>query len=563
MPKSATSTPSGSSRPASRFTTSTPKPSSPRNMLPRPAMRMRLGATSILRVQRHDLLGGEEEPVPEDAVSSQIPARVVLQRHRDVNPVLVVLLYGLDERGLPGERKVHDVTSGAGPEHDPASLLELNPVHDHALERGPPLLLPEKVHPLLPQHPEFPDGPVQVHEFLRREGFASLQDLARPRVGGAHLFFLLVREGENVQNKQLVYLSPVEQVAGALGGDLGVVVEDYGGGEHLAPIPFLPHQDRPRLEVLASSYGFAEFLRRVRQRDELSSLHRQRRVGRDEGLPERALPVLALPWCGVGDPDRQPVDTLLEMLGLYLHRSAQRAPPAHQGAHGLSGGISQRFLAAPTGDVHPHALGRLQLGELEPCDRNLPLDRLVPRQVEVVPDPQFFHEFQRRDVAGNVSTFPADLPLDDVQEADVHLDGGSFVSRDQALGLHEPGVILAPGLAIGTRVYPAERPALLVLSRRAAVGPEYVPFVKHRLGDLLRRVHLALHLLLVHADQRLHGGLPGREPPANLILVEPVEGVSAKPDPGAVGKIVLYHLLPQPDRQPELCLFLPGDPGGL
>src|SRR3712207_8900461 len=109
MPKSFTSTPSGSSRPASRLTTSTPKPSSPRNMLPMPAIRTRLRLTRYLRLQRYNLLGREEEAVPDNAILAQVPSRVILQRDRKVDPVLVILLYALDERDLPGEREVHDV----------------------------------------------------------------------------------------------------------------------------------------------------------------------------------------------------------------------------------------------------------------------------------------------------------------------------------------------------------------------------------------------------------------------------------------------------------------------
>src|SRR5215207_3354216 len=149
MPKSTTSTPSGSSRPASLRTTSTPKPSSPRNMLPTPAMRMRLLMRELrreLQFQWFDLLGGEEEPVTEDAITPQVPSRVVLQRHRNMDPVLVVLLQALDERGLPGEREVHDVPSRVGPQQNPAPLLELDTLHDHTLKRGPSLLLPEEVH---------------------------------------------------------------------------------------------------------------------------------------------------------------------------------------------------------------------------------------------------------------------------------------------------------------------------------------------------------------------------------------------------------------------------------
>src|SRR5215203_6075496 len=147
IPKSATSTSSGSSRPASLRTTSTPKPSSPRNTLPMPATRTRLGLTSGLgfRVQGHDLLWREVEPVPEDAVPSQVPARVIFQRHRDVDPALVVLLYTLDERDLPGERDVHNVSSGERPEHDPAPLPDLDTVHVQAPKLGSTLLLPEEV----------------------------------------------------------------------------------------------------------------------------------------------------------------------------------------------------------------------------------------------------------------------------------------------------------------------------------------------------------------------------------------------------------------------------------
>src|ERR671932_613851 len=53
---------------------------------------------------------------------------------------------------------------------------------------------------LLPQHPELPDGPVQLHKLLRRKGLAPLQDLPSPRIRGAHLFLLLIREGKNVKN---------------------------------------------------------------------------------------------------------------------------------------------------------------------------------------------------------------------------------------------------------------------------------------------------------------------------------------------------------------------------
>src|SRR4028118_219636 len=159
MPKSFTSTPSGSGRSASRRTTSTPKPSSPRKMLPMPAIRTRSGLMRRLQIQGLDLFGGEEEPVPEEAAFPQIPPRVVLEGHGDVYPALVILLYALDERDLSLEGEVHDVPPGTGPEQDAATLLEIHAAHGHALERGPLLVFPAEVlhpSPATSRHPRQP-----------------------------------------------------------------------------------------------------------------------------------------------------------------------------------------------------------------------------------------------------------------------------------------------------------------------------------------------------------------------------------------------------------------------
>src|SRR5215218_10801991 len=210
------------------------------------------------------------------------------------------------------------------------------------------------------QHPDITESAVQSHKFLRRERLAPLQYLPPPRVGGAHLFFLLVREVEDVQDEHLVDLGPVEQVAGALGGDLRVVVEDDRGREQRAPVPLFPDEHRPRLQVLASLRSLPQPLRRVNERDELPSSYFQGGVGRDEGLPERALPVLATPRGGIGDPDRDPEDPFLQELGPHLYRSAQRTPAAHQGTDDLSGRLCQRFLPAPPANIYLCLPGRPQ-----------------------------------------------------------------------------------------------------------------------------------------------------------------------------------------------------------
>src|SRR4028119_566455 len=56
---------------------------------------------------------------------------------------------------------------------------------------------------LASQHPDVPEGPVQFHEILRREGLAPLQYLPPPRIGGSHLFLLLVREVEDIEDEHL------------------------------------------------------------------------------------------------------------------------------------------------------------------------------------------------------------------------------------------------------------------------------------------------------------------------------------------------------------------------
>src|SRR5918995_120513 len=78
---------------------------------------------------------------------------------------------------------------------------------------------------LVPQHPELADGPVQVHQLFLREGLAPIQDLPRPRVRGAHLRLLLICEGENVQDQELIYLSTIEHIARAFGSYLCIVRE--------------------------------------------------------------------------------------------------------------------------------------------------------------------------------------------------------------------------------------------------------------------------------------------------------------------------------------------------
>src|SRR3712207_6260479 len=123
---------------------------------------------------------------------------------------------------------------------------------------------------LVPGHPELADGPVQVHQLLLREGLAPIQDLPRTGVRGSHLGLLLIGEGENVQDQELIYLPTVEHVARAFGGDLWIVSEYDRGREQHGPVALLPDEHRPRLEVLAPLRELPQLLRGVDHGDELS-----------------------------------------------------------------------------------------------------------------------------------------------------------------------------------------------------------------------------------------------------------------------------------------------------
>ncbi len=57
--------------------------------------------------------------------------------------------------------------------------------------------------------------------------------------------------------------------------------------------------------------------------------------------------------------------------------------------------------------------------------------------------------------------------------------------------------------------------------------------------------------------------LPGRQSPAHLELLKLVEHVLPQAEPGGVGIVELHHLSPDPHRQPEIGLLLPGDRGDL
>ena len=73
---------------------------------------------------------------------------------------------------------------------------------------------------------------VQAGEDLGREALDPVDDGRGPRVGAAGQALLVVGEGQDAQGEDLVDLGGVAHVAGALGGDRRVVVEDDRRRQH-------------------------------------------------------------------------------------------------------------------------------------------------------------------------------------------------------------------------------------------------------------------------------------------------------------------------------------------
>src|SRR5579862_4929121 len=107
MPKSSTCASGGGSRRINSRTTSTPKASSPKKMLPSPAMRMRIVLFPL--PQGFHFICAVEKAMPGLAQHSKIPPRIVLHHERQVDFILRVLLDGFDDGDPPGKRHVHRV----------------------------------------------------------------------------------------------------------------------------------------------------------------------------------------------------------------------------------------------------------------------------------------------------------------------------------------------------------------------------------------------------------------------------------------------------------------------
>jgi hypothetical protein len=152
-------------------------------------------------------------------------------------------------------------------------------------------------------------------------------------------------------------------------------------------ISLLPRQHRPRLHVLALLGEALQFLRRIHERDELSTLHLQDGMRRDERLLERLLPILAAPRRGVHNLHREFEQTFTHRFGFYLHRPFEGAPASHERPDYFSARGRQRLLLDPCGNRDRCAHRRFESGEPEARYDDLPLGGLLPGEVAFPANP--------------------------------------------------------------------------------------------------------------------------------------------------------------------------------
>ena len=137
---------------------------------------------------------------------------------------------------------------------------------------------------------------------LGRHVVAAVDDGGGPRIGAACLRLLVVGQGQHAEREDLVDLGRVVQIAGALGSDLRLVVEDDRRREHDVATT---DEHGERAVVHATRNRGTGVLGRIEQRHEDAVVDGQHRVHRDERVTDDlvARRSVARPVGGVLDVD--------------------------------------------------------------------------------------------------------------------------------------------------------------------------------------------------------------------------------------------------------------------
>ena len=411
------------------------------------------------RRDRLDLLGREEEAVRELRGDAEVAARIVGDRHDEVHGALHVLLDRLDDGEPAREHEVEHVGAGARAQPHPAAAAQLDARDGDRLGRGPLQLLP--AHRAIPNSRIAPCSRISS---LLRQRLGALEDLPRARVGVAHLGLLGVGQAEDVEHQHLVDLAAVEQVARALGRDPRMVLEDDRRG-------------RAPCGRSSTSTGQAPSLRHA------AAAARSRAGG------------------SVWETKRPPLARRTACVEQNVRRSAVLA--VRRRSHGVVFAISTPTRRTPsaTGSARTSTLPSSASHErtiappaqrllLAARPRSRPARGPGPRRVSS----RSTASSQERWRSPPATSSSTGSPSRSTWRATTCRKRTATVKRAPSpSSRHSVRIVQrVVGMALGVRprVDAAERPAALVLGRRAAVGPQQVALVEHRVGDRADGVHV-------------------------------------------------------------------------
>ena len=434
----------------------------------RPGRRRRRAPSGSTSSQR------EEEAVARLAPRAEVAAGVVLEHDGEVHRAADRPARATRRSPTcPASARSKTSPPGAGLQPHAAAAADLDAVHRHGRAARGPRALPAG--PLHRRRSSATSRTAPCRRIsssgVRRLG--ALEDLARARVGGAHLGLLLVGQAEDVEGQQLVDLPAVEQVAGALGRDPRVVGEDDRRGQQRVARPRSP-TSTGHCPAFSHASAAARSAGRVGERHERAVLHPQH--ARASSRTSAAAPPRA------GRPPRASCSRPAATRGAVPARAPRRPAPARPRAPPsarVTGPSAARAGGHVDRDAPPPRPARRARSAV---DRDLALGRLLPGQVALAVDDALVHRLARLVVRPGASTTCRK------RTRDRHAAPASPSTR-HCVRMTQ-GSSRAARLAVRARVDAAEGPALPVLERRARVGPQHVALVEHRVGDPAHGVQL-------------------------------------------------------------------------
>ncbi len=290
MPKSTTSTPAAARAARGGRATATPKPSSPRKMLPIPATSTRGGA-AWSPAERLDLLGREEEPVPGLARLAEVAAGVVVDVTASWTRPSRSCWMPSTIATRPSIARSNTSPPARGRSTHAAAAPDLDAGRPSTAVRARAARAPPSAGPLAHRAiPKSRTAPCRLISSLRRERLGALEDL-RARAGRTRASRPSPRRSAlRMFSTSIWSISPPSNRSPGLSGAIArVVLQDDRRGEHACcgrPARRRAPATRPRCG--RPSACSRSSLGRVGERDERAAAGAQHGVARAEACARSA-----------------------------------------------------------------------------------------------------------------------------------------------------------------------------------------------------------------------------------------------------------------------------------